>query len=227
MSNWSLEEDTGDREDDTELVPMNPINHRLNSQQRASFRWDEDKAIESLPEHQFLQHLLLSPAFTDSDNRKEMIMKRINYIKENDDASKLNSLSFYKLAFYRSPAILLTLSIEMVVGIIISQHELTLKKHMLLTSFMPILSSVSGNIGLQASTSTLRSLATGHTSHKSIPDIIKVARKEFMSALLISCCAGMLLCVISGSWSRSLDFGLVTGMSIMISSTIGGMYSIV
>ena len=132
-------------------------------------------------------------------------------------------MMFFVILISRSPAIILTLSIEMIVGVAISNYEKTLRIHILLTSFMPVLSSVSGNIGLQASTATLRALATGHASHKSVPDILKVISKELGSAFIISCCAGILLSLIAGSWSKSLSFALVTGLSILISSTLGGL----
>lgn len=92
----------------------------------------------------------------------------------------------------------------------------------LLTSFMPILSSVSGNIGLQASTATLRALATRHKSHKSKKDCLSSLKKELASALVISLCVGVVLVIVGSAWSSSISFGLVTGLSVIISSTVGG-----
>jgi len=68
-----------------------------------------------------------------------------------------------------------------------------------------------GNIGLQASASTLRALATGHATNSSLRDALQAMFKEFFTAITIATLAGIFLCGIAAEWGSSLKFGLVTG----------------
>lgn len=94
-------------------------------------------ALEHMTEQQFLTLLLnthsssLSPLSSSTSSLdqnafhnliKLKIKQRLCQLKVNDDASRLESLPFVRLALYRSPAILLTLSIEMIVAIVISRY---------------------------------------------------------------------------------------------------------
>lgn len=132
-------------------------------------------AIVSLPEVEFLNLMLHQRTL---DNAQELCRARIDHLKSTDDARKLSRTPFYKVAFYRSPAIILTLFLELIVAAIIASYTDLRAKHSLLSAFIPVLSSISGNIGLQASTTTLRALATGHASNASVHDIMRVMLKE-------------------------------------------------
>ncbi len=132
-------------------------------------------------------------------------------------------MSPFKIAMLRSPAIILTLFLELVVGLVISRFKLILEKHILLTAFIPVISAVSGNIGLQASTATLRGLATGYAKSSSFIQILKVLRREVVSAMTIAVFAGIALFLISLSWSQGMIvFALVTGLSISLSASLAG-----
>lgn len=91
-------------------------------------------------------------------------------------------------------------------------HRLLCDKNILLASFLPVLSALSGNIGLQASTTTLRALTTGHASSAGWRDVFKVVRKELSVALLIGLAASLMLLIVGSAWARSLKFGLTTGL---------------
>ncbi len=177
------------------------------------------KPVGRMTELAFLDFCL---SCSSKEDLKSHIERRLSYLKVNDDASKFHQLPFYKIAMYRSPAIFLTLILELLVGLIVSRHNAVLEKHILLAAFIPVLSSVSGTIGLQASTATLRALATGHTS-TSTKSIMKLIFKELKSAAIISCVSGGILALISGGFSKSTTFGLVTGSSIVLSSCMGGI----
>ena len=60
------------------------------------------------------------------------------------------------------PAIFLTLAIEMIGAFSINQYFNSLiKKYKLLASVIPVISAISGNIGLQSASITIRALALG------------------------------------------------------------------
>ncbi|KND01397.1 uncharacterized protein SPPG_03207 [Spizellomyces punctatus DAOM BR117] len=180
----------------------------------------EKRGAEQLPEQEFL-NLILHQA--NLDDAQELCRARLDYLLKTDDARKLQRTPFYKVALYRSPAILTTLLLEMLVGAIVSSYADVLDRHILLTAFTPVLSSMSGNIGLQASTTTLRALATGHASNSDWQDVMRVMLKEFFSALVIAVVSCFALIGIGLAWSKSLSFALVTGFSILISSSFGGI----
>ncbi|KAI9098748.1 hypothetical protein DFS34DRAFT_88095 [Phlyctochytrium arcticum] len=163
------------------------------------------------------------------DDVQELCRARLDYLVDADDARKLQRTPFYKVALYRFPAILITLSLELVVAGIITSHKTATKgspitkENEFLFSFAPVLSSMSGNIGLQASTTTLRALATGHASSKSLQDIMRVLLREFLCAFLIGLVSSCALIGIGDLWTQSVPFGLVTGMSLMVSASLGGI----
>ncbi|KAI9011311.1 hypothetical protein BC832DRAFT_550336 [Gaertneriomyces semiglobifer] len=181
--------------------------------------WTHRRA-QNLPEQEFLTLVLDAASLEEAH---ELVSLRLSHLLQNDDALKMQRRPFYKVALFRIPAILVTLSLGMLVGGIVSSHDETLRAHILLASFLPILSSVSGNIGLQSSTTTLRALATGYASNTTFEDMWTVMVKELLSAMLIAGMACVSLLAIGGAWSQNWTFAAVTGGSILISSSLGGL----
>jgi hypothetical protein len=72
------------------------------------------------------------------------------------DAVAMHSASTLRRVRLRMPAILITFAIEMVVAFVISRYEDTLKIYPLLVAFVPVLSAISGNVGLQSSSIVVR-----------------------------------------------------------------------
>ena len=78
--------------------------------------------------------------------------------------TQLYTSSACSLALKRLPALSLTLCLELLGGLIISQLHQVIKIYTLIVSFMPAISALSGNLGLQASANTIRGLGTGERS---------------------------------------------------------------
>ncbi|KAI9140921.1 hypothetical protein BKA69DRAFT_1115592 [Paraphysoderma sedebokerense] len=138
------------------------------------------------------------------------------------DAHHLHYLPAHQLAFRRTPAILLTLLLELVVSLVVNEYDDTLKKYIILTSFMPLISSISGNIGLQSSTATLRSLATGLTRLE-WKDAMKTVIKELLAAFFIASLTGGLLGVLVAFWAKDSSVGIVAGMAVFFSGSLAGL----
>ncbi|KAJ3321279.1 hypothetical protein HDV06_004504 [Boothiomyces sp. JEL0866] len=169
-----------------------------------------------LPETQFLVYLKQHPEMLD-----QLLERRLNYLNENDYAQKLQQMEFWKIAFNRTPAILLTLGLEMIVGIVIAQYSKLIQKNILISSFLPILSSIAGNIGLQASTATLRALSTGHAKN-TLSGVFDVVTKESLSAIIISATSAISIFLVAQVWSHMLPFATATALAILINSIIAG-----
>ena len=74
----------------------------------------------------------------------------------------LYSISATSLALRRVPALLVTLALELMGGIVIDALSNVIQKYVLIASFMPTISALSGNLGLQASSNMVRGLGTGY-----------------------------------------------------------------
>lgn len=116
-----------------------------------------------IPEQQFLQIVLDKLDLVTDDNKKEiklMLESRLEYKQNHDFASISKATPFYLVAMGRLIPILMTLCLEMIVGFVISYYHGLLQRQILITSFLPVLSAIQGNVGLQSSTNTLRGLST-------------------------------------------------------------------
>ena len=133
------------------------------------------------------------------------------------DAQELASKSALQIAMMRLPWVLITLGIQFLAGVVIHYYDETLTKVILLASFMPIISAISGNTGLQASAITVRALATGDVSLSNWADPIK---RSLKISLIIGSVCGLILGVIGGIWYGKYSFGLVVGISMFISINI-------
>jgi magnesium transporter len=135
------------------------------------------------------------------------------------DAEELERRSPARIAWMRLPWVMITLLIEMGAGIIIHQFDATLSKVILLASFMPIISAISGNTGLQSAAIVVRGIATGHV------DLgrwwVPVAR-QLQTSVIIGGVCGAFIGVVGGIWHGHATFGLVVGVSMFISVNISG-----
>ena len=74
------------------------------------------------------------------------------------------AISALQLALRRLPALCTTLGLELVGGLIIDDLNVVITNYPLIVSFMPTISALSGNLGLQASSNTVRGLGTGEAT---------------------------------------------------------------
>lgn len=145
------------------------------------------------------------------------------------DAVKMHAATTLQRARMRIPAILITFVIEMVVAFVISKYEDTLKVYPLLIAFMPVISAISGNVGLQSSSIIVRNLALGINSEKKF---LQALLPEIKAGLVI---ASMMTVVVGAtafvwyapvqpesehSWHGALVFSLTIGLGIFASMVI-------
>lgn len=135
------------------------------------------------------------------------------------DAEELESRSPTQIAVLRLPWVLLTLLIELFAGVVISKFDATLSRIILLASFMPIISAISGNTGLQSAAIIVRGLATGHVKLNEwwIPVF-----RQLQTTLIIGGVCGLVVGIIGGIWYGKTLFGGIVGFSMFISINISG-----
>lgn len=136
------------------------------------------------------------------------------------DAEELESKSPVQIALLRLPWVLITLAIELGAGLVVRLYDDTLGRVLLLASFMPIISAISGNTGLQAATITVRALATGHATLARWWEPVK---RSSQTSLIIGAVCGTVIGTVGGIWYGKIMFGLVVGVSMFISINISGL----
>lgn len=158
-----------------------------------------------------------------ADDMMQLIIDRMRgrYSKAvGTDAEAMEKLSPFQAAKKRVPWLLGTMFIELVAGTVISHFDGVLKKVILLASFMPVISAISGNVGLQAAAITVRAVDSGSVIRKKLWSSIK---KEAATAILMAAVCGFVLGLVSVIWSKHLPFGIVIGGALTCSMLTAGM----
>lgn len=136
------------------------------------------------------------------------------------DAAEMERRTPVQVAWLRLPWLMGTMVIELLAGGIIARFGHVLKEVILLASFMPVISAVSGNVGLQAAAIVVRGLDTGHVS---LSNWANAVRRELLTALTIALMAGTSLAIVAMLWSEHVPFGLVVGASMTCSIVTAGL----
>ena len=136
------------------------------------------------------------------------------------DADEMERRSPSKVAMLRLPWIMMTLFIQLIAGVVIHKFDQTLTQVILLASFMPIISALSGNTGLQAAAVIVRGLATGHVQLNRWKDLIA---RQFQTTVILGGACGLILGFIGGVWHGTVAFGAVVGASMFLSINISGL----
>ena len=81
---------------------------------------------------------------------------------------------------------ILTMSPELMGGVVIDQLHKVIKAYTLIVSFMPAISALSGNLGLQASANTIRGIGTGrhYTLYIDFCKLTPLTRSNYLQQLL-------------------------------------------
>src|SRR6185312_2031330 len=128
------------------------------------------------------------------------------------DAAEMERRTPAQVAGLRLPWLLGTMGIELGAGVVIARFNHVLEQFILLASFMPVISAVSGNVGLQAAAIAVRGLDTGHIA---IDRWREAVRRELATALTIAAAVGTTLGAVAIVWSGHTVFGLVVGAAMI------------
>lgn len=136
------------------------------------------------------------------------------------DAEELERKSPVQIAMLRMPWIMATMFIELFAGFVINFFNATLLKFILLASFMPIISAISGNTGLQSAAIIIRGLSSGQVHLSEWKHAL--SRQMATTAILGGACA-LVLSIIAGIWDKHFGFGLVVFLGMFASVNIAGV----
>ncbi len=135
------------------------------------------------------------------------------------DADEMEKRSPREIAMLRLPWVLFTLVLEFGAGVVIHYFDQTLSQVILLASFLPIISAISGNTGLQSAAIVVRAMATGHVS---LDRWWNPIWRQLQTTLIIGAVCGLVIGTIGAFWQGKWEFGLVVGISMLVSVNISG-----
>jgi len=135
------------------------------------------------------------------------------------DVEELERRTPTQIALLRLPWVLMTLAIEFLAGVVIHHFDQTLAQVILLASFMPIISAISGNTGLQSAAIVIRALSTGHVT---LEEWWKPVSRQLHTTSIIGGVCGFVIGLIGAFWHGKWEFGVVVGLSMFLSINISG-----
>lgn len=135
------------------------------------------------------------------------------------EVEELERRSPAQIALLRLPWVLMTLGIEFLAGIVIHYFDRTLGQVILLASFMPIISAISGNTGLQSAAIVIRGLGTGHVT---LEKWWRPVSRQLQTTTIIGGVCALVIGVIGSLWHGKGEFGLVVGSSMFVSVNLSG-----
>lgn len=138
------------------------------------------------------------------------------------DAEELEKKSPFEIAKLRLPWLMITLLIEMFAVFVVSSHDEMLEKIILLAAFMPIISAISGNTGLQSAAIVVRGLDTGNMMLKRWWEPLnRQIRTTLIIGTVIGLAVGLMGYLLSDA--NKVRFGLSVAVSMFISINIAGI----
>jgi magnesium transporter len=136
------------------------------------------------------------------------------------DAAEMERRSPARTALMRLPWILATMLIELLAGFVIRFYNPTLSRVLLLASFMPIISAISGNTGLQSATIIVRGLSTGSIQAS---EWQRAILRQLVMTLILGGVTGLTLGIIGAIWYGKWTFGLVVALGMFLAVNIAGV----
>jgi magnesium transporter len=105
-------------------------------------------------------------------------------------------------------------------GAVVSLFEATISRWAALVVFLPMISAVGGNAGMQVLTVIVRGLALGDVAPG---DAMRAVRKELAIGVTNGMVLGVVIGLLAFGWKGSLVLGLVAGAAMLLTQVIGAL----
>jgi magnesium transporter len=103
---------------------------------------------------------------------------------------------------------------------VVSYFEETIARWAALVVFLPMISAVGGNAGMQALTVIVRGLALGEVAPG---DAVRAARKELAIGVANGFVLGVITGILAFGWKGSLVLGIVAGAAMLLNQIVGAL----
>ncbi len=121
-----------------------------------------------------------------------------------------------KIAKVRLPWLLITFVGELISGFVITFFHGRVQQFAILSSFMPLIMAMGGNVGNQSSTILIRGMALGKIDKKNLG---KVMLKEVRVGMIMGLIMGILLGIVAPLWHGDPRLGYVVGAAMFSAVT--------
>ncbi len=150
------------------------------------------------------------------------VLNRLRSYLERDKgfAEKVAKMPFWQRALQRLPSLVITLVVELFVVFVLSRYEETVAKAASLIVFLPLVSAVAGNYGLQCGVIVTRALAVG-----TLKEIIKELLIELGTVGVVASVVSVLIGGIAFVWLGSAKAALVVAIAqtcALVTATFSG-----
>lgn len=113
--------------------------------------------------------------------------------------------------------------LNLVAVAVITGFEDTIAQVAILAAFLPMITDMGGNVGIQSLSVAIRSIALGEAQ---ISDVRKAVRKEFIvgtcNGLVLGALFGTIALAMRGKWLLGLVAGTALGINVVVAGIVGG-----
>ncbi|MCB2185750.1 MAG: magnesium transporter [Deltaproteobacteria bacterium] len=117
-----------------------------------------------------------------------------------------------RISRLRLPWLLTNLLGGLVTGSLLWMFKVTLTDAIFLVTFVPVITAMGGNVGIQSSTIMVRGFAVGAISYQ---NLLATLLKEFRVALVMGLVCGVVVGLVAMMWHHNPVLGLVVGIAMM------------
>jgi len=149
------------------------------------------------------------------EEESEDIYKAIGIEEEN-----LYTKNTFKVAKMRLPWLITTFFGSMLSASLLTLFKSTLHQVIVLTSFIPVITAMGGNIGTQTATIVVRGMANGFIN---VEKIKKTLLRELKVAFLMSIVVAFIISTISYVWHGKIMLGVILGISMILGITTASL----
>lgn len=146
------------------------------------------------------------------------------YAMAGSSADETETDSVVKIAALRFPWLFTNLFGGLLAATIISFYKITLAKALSLSFFIPVITGMGGNAGLQTTTHVIRGLSTGDIE---LDDLGFIFFKEIRIGAMVGILCGTLVGFVSYLWQGTPVLGVVVGVSMFCAISIAASVGVI
>jgi len=129
-------------------------------------------------------------------------------------------VSFMTSVKHRLPWLTLNIFLDLAAVSVIAYFQETVRQVIALAVILPIISDMSGNVGIQTVSLAVRELATGDIS---VRDFWRIIGKELRVGFLNGLVLGVILAGVGYVMQRNIFLGVIAGLALWINTVIAGI----
>jgi magnesium transporter len=122
-----------------------------------------------------------------------------------------------KIARLRLPWLITNLFGGIITGYLMWLFKVTIRDVIALISFIPVITGMGGNVGVQSATIVVRGFATGKIEMSSLRQVIF---KEMRVGIIMGLVCGLTVGLVAFGWHGNAYLGLVVGLAMSVAMTV-------